>query len=101
MSLRPRPALQVPEARRPDDGAVIHADDRERRRAAGLPPGQGGIDVARSLHFALRDGTPLVEREVSRRGGHQAIDVAVLKRFETNVPAWQHKTFCSHASSMQ
>ena len=24
-------------------------------------------------------------------------DVAVLKRFETNVPAWQHKTLCSHA----
>jgi len=23
--------------------------------------------------------------------------VAVLKRFETNVPAWQHKTLCSHA----
>ena len=28
----------------------------------------------------------------------QAIDVAVIKWFETNVPALQHTTFCSHGS---
>src|SRR5208283_2334176 len=98
---RPRPSLQVPETGRPNDDTVSQPDDRERHRAAGITPGQSGVDVAGGLDLALRDGTPLVEEGVSCRGGYKAVDVAVVKRFETNVSAWQDKTFCSHAPSMQ
>ena len=101
VALRPRPSLQVPEAGRPDDDTVIQSDDGERHRAADVPPGQGGIDVAGGLDLVLRNRTPLVEGGFNCRGGYQAVDVAVVKRFETNVPAGQHKTFCSHAPSMQ
>src|ERR1700674_3038760 len=105
----PRPSLQVKEACRPDDDTVIRAivravvhpvlqfNDREWHRAAGVPPSQSGVDVARRFDLALRDGTPLVERGVRCRGGHQAFDVTVFKRFETNVLTPQHNIFCSHA----
>src|SRR6266446_5779189 len=64
----PRPSLQVKEACRSDDDAVIRAvvqsvvqfNDSERHRAAGVPPGQSGVDVARRFDLALRDWTPLV-----------------------------------------
>src|SRR6266478_9157276 len=93
----PRPALQVKEACRPDDDTVIHAivqsvvqsvvrsDDRERHRAAGVPPGQSGVDVARRFVLALRDRTPLVEGGVRCRGGYHAFNVTIFKRLETNV----------------
>jgi hypothetical protein len=35
----------------------------------------------------LRDRTPLVKRTIHRSGGYQAVDVAVVQRFETNVAA--------------
>src|ERR1700688_2183970 len=93
LTLRPRPSLQVKEARRPDDDTVIHSivqfvvqsNDRERHRAASIPRGQSGVDIARRFGLALRDSTPLVEGGVSCRGGCQAFDVTLFKRFETNV----------------
>src|SRR6266481_3620416 len=106
VALWPRPSLQVKEACRPDDDPVIRAvvqsivqfNDRERHRATGVPRGQSGVDVARRFDLALRDGTPLVEGGVRRRGGYQAFDVTVFKRLETNVRTPWHKTFCSHVS---
>src|SRR5208337_833436 len=39
MALRPSPSLQVKEACRTDDDAVIHADGRERHRGTSILPG--------------------------------------------------------------
>ena len=98
MSLRPRPSLQVPETRRSDDGTVIQVKDSERHCCASIPPSQGSLDIAGSLNHAPRHRTPLVERGITCGSSHQAVDVAMIKRFETNVPARQHKTFCWHDS---
>jgi hypothetical protein len=65
----------------------MHADNRERNRVAGFPPGQGSVDVVGGVDLALRNGTPLIERGISCRGGDQSVDVVVVERFETNVPA--------------
>ncbi len=77
MSLRPRPSLEVPEARRSDNGTVIHAvfqtNDRKGHRGFGVTPGQSGLDVADSFGLALRDGTPVVERGINQRRGDQAV----------------------------
>jgi len=101
VALRPRPVLQVPEARRADDDSVIHTDNGERHRSAGVPPGEGGVDVAGGLDLALRDGTPLVEGGIRCRGGYQAVDMAVVERFEADVAAGEHWTFCCHGLSMR
>jgi hypothetical protein len=101
MALRPRPSLHIPEARRAEDITVIRIDDREGHGSPGVPPGQGGVDVACGLNLPLRDWTPLIKRGLFRRGRYQAVDVAVVKGFETNVPSPQHRTVGSHGSSMQ
>lgn len=89
VALRPRPSLQIPEARRTDDDIVIHTDNCEWHGSASVPPGESGVDVADTFDLALRDGTPLVEGGVCGRGRYQAVDVAVGKGFETNVAALQ------------
>jgi hypothetical protein len=58
----------------------------------------GGVNVAGSLGFALRDGTPPIEGGIGCRRGNQAVDVAMVKRFETNVLACQQKIFSCHGS---
>ena len=93
---RPRPSLQIPEARGPNDDAVLLADDGEGHRAPAVPPRQGSVHVAGGLNFVLWDGTPLVEGGGGCRGGHQAFNVAVIERFEANVRAWQQRVFYSH-----
>jgi hypothetical protein len=57
-----------------------------------------GVNVAGSLGFALRDGAPLIEGGIDCRRGYQAVDVAMVKRFETDVLACQQESFCSHGS---
>ncbi|MGA2341044.1 MAG: hypothetical protein ABSF75_14200, partial [Terracidiphilus sp.] len=52
--------------------------------------------VAGCCCLTLRYGTPLVETWFSCRRGYQAVDMVVVKRFETNVSARQDKTFSSH-----
>ena len=42
--------------------------------------------------------TPSIERGITCGSSHQAVNVAMIKRFETNVPARLHKTSCSHDS---
>ncbi len=74
----------------------IHANSREGDRAALVPPGQGGFNVAEGFGLALRNGTPLVERGIRCRGRYQAVNVAVVKRLETNAPATQDQTFRFH-----
>src|SRR5579859_5860433 len=97
MSLRPRPSFHVPEARGTDDGIVIQANGCKWYCRAGISPRQGSVNVAGGLEFALRNRTPLIERGISRRRGHQPINVPVFKRFKTNMPALQHKTFRAHS----
>jgi len=98
MARRPRPSLQIPEARRPDGDTITHPDNRERDCTADIPPGEGGIHIACGLDRALRDRTPLVKRGIRRRCDDKAVDVTVIKRFETNMPACQHKVLCSPGS---
>src|SRR3981081_3445195 len=85
--LCPPPPLRVPEPGRPNDPAVIHLNNCEWHRAASVLPSQRGFDVVANFDLALRDGTPPVQRGVSGCGGCQAVDVAAVKRFETNVRA--------------
>src|SRR3981081_1366002 len=101
MARRPRPPLQVKKTGRTDDRTVLHADNCKWYGSASVTPSNGGFNVLGGLDFALRDWTPLVERAINRRSGCQAVNVAVVKRFETNVRARQHRIFCSHVSSMQ
>ena len=52
-----------------------------------LQPSQGGVNVTGGLDLTLRNGAPLVEGRVASRGGYQAVDMAVVKRFRrTCVP---------------
>src|SRR5579883_2240067 len=96
MLRRPGPALQVPEARRADHGAVGAADRREGKRGAGIAPGERRLDIARNLVLALGDGAPAIEGGIGHRGRDEAVDVAVVEGLEADVPAFEHDTFCHH-----
>src|SRR5580704_4127114 len=98
MGWRPRPSLQVPEARRADHNTVIHADSCKRHRGPGVSPSKGRLDVLCRLDLAPRDWAPLVEGGICRRGSYQSVDVPMLQWFETNVRALQHGTLGCHDS---
>lgn len=101
MALRPSPSLQVEKPRGSNNYTILHADSSKRQCSASVSPSQSSIDVADDFGLALRHGTPLIERAINRRSGHQSVNVAVVKRFETNVLASQQNAFCFHVSSMQ
>ena len=92
MVRRPRPSLDVPEARRTDHRAAVDVDYREGHRAAGVSPCQGGVDISVGLGLRSRNGTPLVKRGIGSSSGDEAVDVAVLKRLQPNVAALQKGT---------
>jgi len=77
--------LQVEEARRADNDAVLSADNRERHRAASISPGQSGLDVFDSLSPDPRDRAPLIEQGIARGRRDQSVDVAVFQRLELDV----------------
>ena len=85
MARRPRPAFEIPEARRADDNIIGKAHDRKRHSASGVSPSQGGLDVAGGFGLAARNWTPLVERGIVLRGRNQPVDVTLLQRFQPNV----------------
>ncbi len=54
------------------------------------------FDVGGGLVSASRDGTPLVEFSVGTGGGNQAVDVAMLQRFQADVFAFEDRALDSH-----
>jgi hypothetical protein len=98
MARRPSPSFHVEKPRRPDDDTVLYPDGSKRHRRAGISPSESGVDVADGFGLVPRNGTPLIKRAIARRSSNQLVNMAVVKRFETNVPAREHKTFYSHGS---
>jgi len=99
VALRPSPWLEIPEPGRANDDAVIHADNCEWHRAPGFLAGQRGINIAGHLFPALRDETPLIQRRVRCRRRHQAVNVPVLKGFETHMPPRQGRISHHHSGN--
>ena len=97
VALRPGPSLDVKEAGGADDDIVRRADGREGDRRSGIAPGESSVDVAGGLGLVLRDGAPLVKVAVPGGRGRKPVDMAVVKRFETNVLPGQHKIFGCHS----
>jgi hypothetical protein len=52
-----------------------------------MSPRESGVDVTGGIGLVLRDGTPLIKRAINCCGSDQAVNMAVVKRFETNVLA--------------
>jgi hypothetical protein len=98
MARRPGPSLHIEKSRRSNDHTVLYPDGSKRYRRARIPPSQSGVDVADGVGFILRNRTQLVEGSVNCRGSDQAVKVAMVKWFKTNVPARQQKVFRSHSS---
>jgi hypothetical protein len=101
MALRPSPSLQVEKPRGSNNYAILYTDGSEGHCSASVSPSQSSIDIADDFGLALRNRAPLIKRTIDRRSGHQSVNVAVVKRFETNVLASQQNAFCFHVSSMQ
>src|SRR5438105_1477047 len=78
---RPRPALDLEEPRRAQDGVVGNTDGGERYGFASVAHLLGSLNVADNLSTALRDGAPAVERRVERRSGGQSVGVFRAERF--------------------
>ena len=97
MARRPGPSLHVEKSRRSNDHTVLYPDSSKRHRRARVSPSQGGVDVADGVGLILRNRTPLVEGGVNCRGSDQPVNMAVVKRFKTNVLARQQKVFRSHS----
>src|SRR5580658_3689175 len=98
MAQRPSPSLHVEKPCRPNHHTIRYPDSGKRHRRAGVSPSQSGLDVAGGVSLVLRNRTPPVEGSVNCRSSDEAVSVAVVKRFETNVLARQQKVFRSHSS---
>jgi len=66
---RPKPALNVAEARGTKDRAVFLTNDRKWERAALGLRTQSCLNIALGLGASLRDQTPCIERRIDCRGG--------------------------------
>jgi hypothetical protein len=85
MALWPSPSFQIKKSRRPNHHTIPNPDGSKRHRSASVSPSQSSIDVADHFSLALRHRTPLVERAIHRRSGHQAINMSMVKQFEADV----------------
>jgi len=97
---RPRPSLEIPEARRPNDRTIVRPNNRKRRRAPSISPGQSGLNIIGSGCLTLRNGTPLIQRRVTCRGSNQSLDVSTVQRFQTNLAPRQRKNFSFHLATL-
>jgi hypothetical protein len=57
----PRPALQVPETRRPGDGPILPEHDSKKNGRVSFSPGYGCIYIISGLALSLGYQSPLIE----------------------------------------